>query len=190
MRRSFFILFLLISLPCFPQEKSDSVVYMELIRNTRNNLQEVTRQYNQLEESFDNYRNEIRKKLYKLRAEDSLRMLHIKDLNLAVDSLKHKLKETGVILSKENEDLKQEVRRIRKGNATLFIIIFSLLVINFVYLLYRNYRLQLYVNNQLLSTSVEIERKHNKLRKKMKKKFNSFSVSMDKKFKRWKKKGK
>ncbi len=190
MRRSFLILFLFISLPCFSQTESDSAVFMDLLRNTQNELQEMSRQYNLLRDSFDYYKNETRGELNRLREEDSIRMLYIEELNLAVDSLQYKMQETREVLRKEKEDLKQEIHRIRKGNATLLIIIFSLLVINFVYLLYRNYRLKLFVNNELLNTSLEIERKHNKQQKKLKKKFNSFSNSMDKKLKKWRKKKK
>lgn len=190
MRRSFIILFLFISLPCFPQVESDSAVFMDLLLDTRNELREINRQNSLLRDSFDNYKNETLLEINRLREEDSIKMLHIVELNLAVDSLQYKIQENREVLRKEKEDLKQEIHRIRKGNATLIIIIFSLLVINFVYLLYRNYRLKLFVSNELLSTSLEFERKHDKQRKKLKKKFNSFSSSMDKKLKRWKKKRK
>ncbi|MFW5644811.1 MAG: hypothetical protein ACOCZL_02755 [Bacteroidota bacterium] len=184
------LLLAFICFPCFPQSASDSVVSPEILRNIRNDLHDVTRNYKQLEDAFETNARKNQSELEILFREDSIKRLVVNELNLKIDSLRTALLHTREIFFEENEKCKQEIFHLRKTRLRLIIVLLSLLLINFLYLLYRNFQLKLYLDKELINTSVKIERKHNKLRKKLKEKFRDYSVLMDKRYKKWKRKRK
>ncbi|MFW5820267.1 MAG: hypothetical protein ACOCWA_03195 [Bacteroidota bacterium] len=184
MRRIIYILFLFISSNCFSQLESDSARYERMILNTRYELEELYGNYRDLQQSYSILKADTDTLGIELMNRDSLNEKYVNLLNLRIDSLESVITHNYEIFTEANDELRQELHKTRKGNATLLIIIFSLLVLNFVYLVYRNYRLKTYVNNELLSTSLDMERKHSKLRKKSRKRFAAFSRSINKKLKK------
>ncbi len=182
--------FLLVMIPCFSQIDNDSLRVTELLENSRQDFREMSDKYQRIEKRLSAQESDFFLELNKLKSADSLQERTIDGLAKTVDSLKNRMLETRRFYDNEAEKLKRDLYRTRKGNATFLIIIFSLLVLNFVYFIYRNYRLKLYVNHKVMNSFLQVEQNFSKLRKKLKKRQLSFSESMDRKFVRRKEKRK
>lgn len=184
MKKNLLILSVFISVACFPQQNADSVYLSRELLKTQSELEILIRQIRELENEQNSLRIQIQDQFTEQNIRDSIlnrRLLVQEALNA---SLKKKLDLMRRSLYEKNQLIDNEVGQIRKGGALFFIIIISLLVISFVYLVYRNHRLKLYLEKELLNTEMKIEDKHSKLRRKMKKKFGNFSDAVEKRLRK------
>lgn len=77
--------------------------------------------------------------------------------------------------------LEMQLYENRKGNAMLAIVLFSLLILIFVYLFYRNYKLELKFVNQLNRISHEMEKNYYSVKEKIRKKLGKIKTETGRK---------
>lgn len=162
-------------------QMKDSARIEELIQNTENEINSLDNKYRRLENKLRESNEEISLRLKILNETDSLQLLAYKHLLSENESLKESIEVTRDSLNNGIQILQQELYEARKGNATLLIVLFSLIVISFIYLFYRNYRLEVQVNEKFLKVSMDAEQKIQKLKNSFRKKLAKFADSIDKK---------
>lgn len=155
-----------------------------LIRDAEREIDFLDSRYKQLENLIEKNQGQNHLLFQSLDEADSLQRLAFKDLSRANDSLDNKLTEVRDSLNSSIIKLQQDLYEARKGNASLLIILFSLLVISFIYLYYKNYRVEVQLNDSFLKLSLETERKIAKLKNNLRKKLSSTAESIDKKVKK------
>ncbi|MGC9341416.1 MAG: hypothetical protein ACP5E3_01820 [Bacteroidales bacterium] len=165
-------------------QTKDSARIEELIQNTENEINSLDNKYRRLENKLRELNEEISLRLKILNETDSLQLLAYKDLLSENESLKESIEVTRDSLNNGIQILQQELYEARKGNATLLIVLFSLIVISFIYLFYRNYRLEVQVNEKFLKASMDAEQKIQKLKNNFRKKLAKFADSIDKKIRK------
>lgn len=186
MRNIFIILILLLNISpvTFSQEVSDSNRFDRLIKETEEDLNALDNKYGRIKIDMEKYQagNDLVHK--SLEFSDSIHSGAINELRVENMELRKEILENRDSVDLKIATLQYEIYNLKKGNATILIIIFSLLVIFFVYFFYRNYRIEAYVNQQYIKLSLESEKKYGKLKDNFRKKISKLSESLEKKFKK------
>lgn len=88
-----------------------------------------------------------------------------------IDSIGRMQEETGNELERSMFGLIQNMEKTKKGNATLFLAVFSLLALLFVYFFFQNYKFERIINKKILRIRIETDEKIDRQGKKWKKNY-------------------
>ncbi len=157
----FGLLFLLTTV--FSQENPDSVYFESRIEELRNNVNSLNYRNNKLNTELNELKEDMVESEYSWRLNDSLKTLEISKLNDKLERLEVQLEDNRNNLTNGLASINTELYRMRRSTATIAIIIFSLLVIVFVYFFYRNYKMEVYVDQEIMKTSMETGKIYGKL---------------------------
>lgn len=89
----------------------------------------------------------------------------------SADSLRKNLSDTKLILHDKIKRIDEDFQKTKRGNASLLIIVFSLIALLFIYFFFRDYKLEKLIDKKIIIESMETDNKFQSIQKKWKRSF-------------------
>jgi len=194
-RYLFFIYFLSISGFLNAQQNTDSIYFEEKTREYEQKLKSLDDQLESLQDYIyrqdklnENLRNEIESFELESKKTDSLHEKGIKIVSAKNDNLKNQLDLNKSDQEQKNEFFEDELYKARKGAAVVTIVLFSIIIFLFLFIYYRNYKMELFINRKLMNEAInrgeEIEKLDSRLNRKLEKKSRKAEKRLEKEIKK------